>query len=466
MNTIVENFPTIAEIYMRVLALIYLSIVSFIFSFWLKPFTVKHKAAYISAVVFWVLRLIHYMIPVGNIYSKLILYTIIFLVFIVSWLLDEKRNPWQKLFLSILFYLVTWLTYEISVEISSFEENIITDFNWYNSSVNAVIIVFFVWNFIDYVIAVLLFLLVMYFLQKVYRRKYEELSWQEFLMLLTPFCTFLVVKPIMIDYFTLWMDGIGNGSIKENIPASIYRLLFCVLSLVSVMVIITLYQKIKESKENEFERQALENKIDDTQRHIEKVEEMYDKMRSIRHDMGNHLTVIEGLAQNNKTEELSEYVSELKNRFIELQPTIKTGNAVTDVVLSEYNDLCKKEGIEFECEFVYPSNLGINSFDMSVILTNALQNAYEASKKIDSPSIRIVSIIREKFFIISIKNTADEKKMVLDDGIPHTTKTEIGHGYGLKNIKSIAQKYNGDLEIRKENEEGKMFFVLNVMLMG
>ena len=193
---------------------------------------------------------------------------------------------------------------------------------------------------------------------------------------------------------------------------------------------------------------------------------MYDKMRSIRHDMGNHLTVIEGLAQNNKTEELSEYVSELKNRFIELQPTIKTGNAVTDVVLSEYNDLCKKEGIEFECEFAYPSNLGINSFDMSVILTNALQNAYEAAKKIDSPSIRIVSIIREKFFIISIKNTADEKKMVLDDGIPHTTKTETGHGYGLKNIKSIAQKYNGDLEIRKENEEGKIFFVLNVMLMG
>ena len=47
---------------------------------------------------------------------------------------------------------MTWLTYEISVEISSFEENIITDFNWYNSSVNAVIIVFFVWNFIDYVI--------------------------------------------------------------------------------------------------------------------------------------------------------------------------------------------------------------------------------------------------------------------------------------------------------------------------
>ena len=103
-------------------------------------------------------------------------------------------------------------------------------------------------------------------------------------MLLTPFCTFLVVKPIMIDYFLLWMDGIGNGSIQENIPASLYRLLFCVLSLVSVMVIITLYQKIKESKENEFERQALENKIDDTQRHIEKVEEMYDKMRSIRHD--------------------------------------------------------------------------------------------------------------------------------------------------------------------------------------
>ncbi len=52
MNFIVENFPQIAEIYMRVLALIYLSIVSFIFVFWLKPFTIKHKAAYISALFF------------------------------------------------------------------------------------------------------------------------------------------------------------------------------------------------------------------------------------------------------------------------------------------------------------------------------------------------------------------------------------------------------------------------------
>ena len=151
---------------------------------------------------------------------------------------------------------------------------------------------------------------------------------------------------------------------------------------------------------------------------------------------------------------------------MELQPTVKTGNAVTDVVLSEYNDLCKKEGIEFECEFSYPADLGINSFDMSVILTNALQNAYEASKKVESPGIRIVSIIREKFFIISIKNTADEKKLVLENGIPHTSKTETGHGYGLKNIKSIAQKYNGDIEIRKDKEEDKMFFILNVMLMG
>ena len=85
------------------------------------------------------------------------------------------------------------------------------------------------------------------------------------------------------------MDGIGNGSIKENIPASIYRLVFCVLSVASLIFIIMLYQSIKESRENDFASKALEDQTEDIKRHMARIDEMYENIRAMRHDMGNHM---------------------------------------------------------------------------------------------------------------------------------------------------------------------------------
>lgn len=466
MDYIVNNFAYIAELYIRMLAVVYFVFSSVLLAIWLGNFAHKKKSAYIAAGVFFVLKILYYLVPIKSEELNILTYVIILITYLVFWYLDSKRNSLQKLFLCILYYLIFWLTYEIATEISLFEEHIVINFDWYNSSVNMVIAEFFIWNFVDYVIAGFLMYAVIIILKKAYYRKNENLSWKEFIMLLAPFWTFLVVKPIIMDYFTLWMDGIGNGSIKENIPASWNRLLFCILSLISVLVIITLYQKIKESRESDYAAQALENRIEETKRHIEKVEEMYDQMRAVRHDMGNHLTVIEGLAEGGKNKELTEYISELKNRFKEIQPVIKTGNAVTDVVISEYYDLCIRGQINFESEFVYPSDLKINSFDMSVVLMNGLQNAYEAAIKTENPRIKIVSLVRERFFIISIQNTVVSEDMIFEDGLPVTTKTETGHGLGLKNIKAIARKYNGDIEIRKETENEGAIVKLNIMLMG
>ena len=59
-----------------------------------------------------------------------------------------------------------------------------------------------------------------------------------------------------------------------------------------------------------------------------------------------------------------------------------------------------------------------------------------------------------------------KKAEINDDGLPESSKAAPGHGYGLKNIRSIAQKYKGDIEIRQEESGGRLFFILNVMMMG
>ena len=466
MDYIINHFVDIADAYVKVMIGLYLGFVAVLFGYWLKPFVRKRSATYVIAFIYGIPTIVISYIDINETLNKVIGLGIIALSVLVCWLLDDRRNPMQKIFLCSVFRLISWLTMEILTEIGFFETELTRRFELYAQRAEIAVIEFFLWNLLQYGSALLLLLVVIRIINRVYKLKSSELKWTELVMLLIPIWTILLVKPIMSSYFYLWMDGIQNGSITENVHGNLYRMFFSILSVVSVVITIYMYQKLKEKQEEEFAQRAVDSQISDTYRHVEHVEEMYEKMRAMRHDIGNHLTVIEGLAQNGKTDELAGYIGELQARFDELQPSVKTGNAVTDVVLSEVYEQCRKKEIEFESRFVYPEQLKINPFDMSVILTNALQNAIEAAEGVGDPGIMITSVVRERFFIISVKNTVSERVLLNEEGLPDTTKKDPGHGYGLKNIRNIAQRYKGDIEIRQEETEGKKFFVLNIMLMG
>ena len=93
--------------------------------------------------------------------------------------------------------------------------------------------------------------------------------------------------------------------------------------------------------------------------------------------MANHIMTLENLYAGNRQEEAKAYVEDLKEAFSEVQLEIKSGNPVTDVILQERKKEAVKKGIGFECSFHYPEGSGINAFDTSIILNNALQNAVE-----------------------------------------------------------------------------------------
>ncbi len=466
MDYLIENFVSFAGIYAQIIINLYLFGVAVLFALWLKPFTRKHISAYLAPFVYCVLMIGTGFVETSRGIGRIINLSILVITFLILWLFDNRRNPIQKIFLCAIFRLISWLSLELFIEIGYFETELINHFEWYKYSIEATVIEFIVWNMLEYALPIVLLYAVIRILQKAYRLKFAELTWQELIVLVIPMWTIFLVKPIMASYFYLWMDGIKNGNIHENIPGNPYRVIFLILSLMTVVIEVFLFEKLKDKHEEEYATRSVENQKKDTYRHVGHIEDMYEKMRAMRHDIGNHLTVIEGLAQNGKTYELVEYIGELQDRFDEIQPSVKTGNAVTDVILSEVSEQCAKNRIVFEIGFVYPEGLKINPFDMSVILTNALQNAIEATKNTTDPKISIVSVVKARFFIICVKNTVSNKVSINEEGIPESTKTETGHGYGLKNIRSIARKYKGDIDIRQDETDGGLLFVLNIMLMG
>ena len=466
MDMIVENFEQFFDISQTVSILIYTIMTSLLYVYWLKPFVIRRRASYAAGVIYLVMSLPSVFFDTSAPIFRLVPLLIVVITVLSTWFLDDRRNLIQKVFLGIVFREISFVTTEIFSELGFYERDIVFSFDLFRSSVTAIILEYVIWNIIFYGGSILLLYIAIRILHRTYKTKMEELKWQEFVMLIIPILTVLAVKPIMSSYMRLWMDGIANGSITENIPGDIYRIIFDILSYLSILIIITFYERIKSKQNEDFARREMLNQIEDTKRYVKRIEEMYDDMKSIRHDMGNHMSVIASLSRKGDTAELSKYIKHWQKDFEEFQVDIKTGNAVTDVIISDYSQMAKRDDITFECSFVYPKEHNINPFDVSVVLNNALTNSMEAVKPTDNRYIRVTSVIRDNVYIISIRNTTKEKAIIGEDGLPVSTKPESNHGYGVRNIKSIAGKYNGDIEIRQEIDNDNLYFVLNVMMVS
>jgi sensor histidine kinase regulating citrate/malate metabolism len=198
---------------------------------------------------------------------------------------------------------------------------------------------------------------------------------------------------------------------------------------------------------------------------MEQIDETYEKMRAMRHDMGNHMAVIQGLIESGDRDAANDYIGEWRENMNNLEMSVKTGNPFTDVAISGFADRFEETGISFDQSFVYPENLHINPFDLCVVLSNALQNAYEASVNVDDPYVSLTSVLKNNTFIINVRNRIGlEIDIDKETGLPYSSKKEDGHGYGLKNIRNVAQKYNGDIDIRQEHDGHGLIFILNVMM--
>lgn len=130
---------------------------------------------------------------------------------------------------------------------------------------------------------------------------------------------------------------------------------------------------------------------------------------------------------------------------------IKTGVGVLDVLLSEINAKCRNYGIKFTFMGDASKLSNMAAADLYSLFGNAADNAIEAVSKLPVPDMRQIGITvetRGDCLFISVYNYY-EGHLDMTDDLPSSTKvSEKGyHGYGLKSIKLIAERYGGDISV-------------------
>lgn len=198
--------------------------------------------------------------------------------------------------------------------------------------------------------------------------------------------------------------------------------------------------------------------------YYEEIEKNQQTVRKLRHDMKNHLNIIGMLIADEKTPEAKNYLTELNQEFA---VTAKTycSNEVVNAVLNNKEQSAAEAQIRCEFQIDLAEDPQMEDIDLCALLSNTLDNAIEACRKIPEASERFLSVkarCQKGFFSYKVVNSK-ANEVTEENGCFVTSKKDAGlHGIGLKNVKQIVAKYEGYVEVSYDEHS----FTVVVMIHG
>ncbi|ERJ12259.1 ATP-binding protein [Haloplasma contractile] len=255
---------------------------------------------------------------------------------------------------------------------------------------------------------------------------------------------------------TIIVFGISNISfLNLNTPISgRYPLeIFYIRSLVNFSGVLLLYalKEHKLSVYSKLEVIALENVLNKQYEHYLRSQDNIDMINQKYHDLKHQLSIIRSEKDLNKRES---YLSELEAGIKFHNTLYKTGDRVLDTILTSKNILCLEYGINFTCVADGTLLDFLSTLDICSIFGNALDNAIESVREIDDREMRIIKVAvfsQRNLLLIRFENYYENQLKYENGNLTSTKNDGLNHGYGIKSIKSIVEKYNGSVTINTDN---------------
>lgn len=228
-------------------------------------------------------------------------------------------------------------------------------------------------------------------------------------------------------------------------------------SLLLLFILFCLYR----ASEKKLEQEKIEQMLSMEREHQRIMQNDIEYINVKCHDIKHLISVMrEG---RTKGEIFADYFDNLEKAVNIYDSNLKTGNDALDICLTEKSLQCHKHSIIFSCIADGDKLSMMESTDIYSLFGNALDNAIEALSRVENPSRRLLDVsvrAQDKLLSIHIANYYEDE-IEFKDGIPLTRKEDkTVHGYGMKSIRYIVEKYGGTISIiAKDN-----MFNLNVFI--
>lgn len=217
--------------------------------------------------------------------------------------------------------------------------------------------------------------------------------------------------------------------------------------------------RLRRSPEEDRDMLLLRQHMELQRESMDALEQTYRLQRRSVHEFEHHLQVLRDLLDRGETASARDYLDRLKtNRSIHLM-SVNSHHPVVDVILNQKYQTAQENEIKVQLRVNDLSAVSIPSDSLVVVLTNLLDNAIEACRRVDGYREIRCSILYDDGLYISIRNTSEPVEIV-DGKIPTSKQDSLSHGFGLMSVSYVLDKLGAEYTFGYE--EGWFHFAAEI----
>ena len=265
-------------------------------------------------------------------------------------------------------------------------------------------------------------------------------------------------------FYLIWQYQVNGGPVRGlDIIISPYNVIFLFIINIGSYLI---YQLIIQ-----LDSQLIHNYILEEEKHFRDIETISYKMleerifeaRRARHDMKHHMIIIEDCLNSNDYERLRSYVRQINETVPENEAFHFCNHHIINILLLYYGRQASEQGIDFQVDVSISDDMKIEDSDISIILSNLLENALQACElsKLSAKEIIIHGTGTKDALFFTIDNTFDTP-IVRDKKGHFLTTKQHGCGIGIESVKNIVSRYNGMFTAEQKDNMFYASFMLNL----
>lgn len=259
---------------------------------------------------------------------------------------------------------------------------------------------------------------------------------------------------IAISVLFLRMSFVNNYDNRYNISFIILN----IVMIIACIYIFVYYQRLAKNDTYLNELQTENKLLEINNDYLEVLKHQNSEMRMLFHDTKNHFLTI---ANINNIDEIDSYIQGVIGDIQKYDIVQLTNNKLLDLLLSKYSALCNNNNIKLNIE-VRTANLDhIPESDLSMIINNLMDNAFESAKQSKEKFIDFSLIRVNNFDILKVSNSCDVPPINKAHKLLTTKKSKSEHGFGTRIIEKYAKKNNAEYEWQYETD--KKIFVTTII---
>ncbi len=254
--------------------------------------------------------------------------------------------------------------------------------------------------------------------------------------------------------FDTWeTENVSSVVVWTIVYFRVMCLAFSILLIVSNIIVFYLADKQEEYIRAKASLAFAEAHIKNQIAHYTELYNYQNELKTFKHDFKNRLIALSGLIKNDDSKKALELIeNDLEFLNNSNRTIVNSGNPVVDAIIQTKLNFALENNVKIKTIFRLSEPINIDEFELGVLIGNALDNAIEATMKIKEEKrepINVNLLTAEGHLSFSAENSVAAH---IDTASLTTTKDDkLNHGYGLKSMKSIAQKYSGELFTDCEN---------------